>query len=232
MTDPQPIEEILSTVSLPPLENLNRALGANHDLATGLDELIDNAIDAGADTIAIIFHSGDVLLEGISIHDNGSGMTLEKMETVLRLGGHQANSERNIGRYGMGLKEGSFANGAVTHILSKTADGSPTGLRLSKESFEAGILTHSAIAERWVWREQIKLTAEHGTTVMWSELFNVYRGDSAKEADEFLTRELERVRKHVGIRYHRFFFQWQSQYSVFHRIRGLCPQQSASADPN
>lgn len=231
VTDPQPIEEILSTVSLPPLENLNRALGANHDLATGLDELIDNAIDAGADTIAIIFHSGDVLLEGISIHDNGSGMTLEKMETVLRLGGHQANSERNIGRYGMGLKEGSFANGAVTHILSKTAEGSPAGLRLSKESFEAGILSPSAFEERWAWREQIKLTVEHGTTVMWSELFNVYRGDSAKEAGEFLTRELERVRKHVGIRYHRFLSDGRVSIQFFTAYEGFVPTKAPAPTP-
>lgn len=231
MTDPHPIEEVVSTVSLPPLENLNRALGANHDLATGLDELIDNAIDAGADTIAIVFHSGDVLLEGISIHDNGSGMTLEKMETVLRLSGHQANSERNIGRYGMGLKEGSFANGTVTHILSKTVDGSPAGLRLSKESFEAGILSPVAFEERWAWREQTKLTAEHGTTVMWSELFNVYRGDSSKEADEFLTRELERVRKHVGIRYHRFLSDGRVQIEFFTAYEGFVPLKAPAPTP-
>jgi len=231
VTDHQPAAEVVSTVSLPPLENLNTALGANHDLATGLDELIDNALDAGADNIAIIFHSGDVLLEGISIHDNGSGMTLEKMTTVLRLGGHVANSDRNIGRYGMGLKEGSFANGAVTDILSKTNGATAAGLRLSKESFEAGILSQAAFDERWAMREQIKFPNEHGTTIMWSELFNVYRGDSTKEAGEFLARELERVRKHVGIRYHRFLSEGRVRIDFYTAYEGFVPSKSPSPVP-
>ena len=96
--------DIESTVNLPPLASINHALGANHGLETGIDELIDNAIDAGASRIAIVFHTGDTRLERIAIHDDGSGMDPKKMEGVLRLGGHAAHSEKNIGRYGMGLK--------------------------------------------------------------------------------------------------------------------------------
>lgn len=222
--------DIESTVNLPPLANINHALGANHGLETGIDELIDNAIDAGASRIAIVFHTGDTRLERIAIHDDGSGMDPKKMEGVLRLGGHAAHSEKNIGRYGMGLKEGSFANADQTVIVSKPEGSNGHGIQLLKETFEAGRLSAESVSIYWKSREALDLP-DHGTTIVWSDLINVYKGDDIEEAEDHLSSELEGLRKHVSIRYHRFLEDHRVSLELYTAWPGFPPSKTPSPTP-
>ncbi|AJE32704.1 ATPase [Corynebacterium humireducens NBRC 106098 = DSM 45392] len=195
--------EFDGVLDLPPNAAINHALGANHDLDTGLDELIDNAIDAGATNIAIVLHVDGHRLQQISIHDDGRGMSQEKITEVLRLGGHSAQSETNIGRYGMGLKEGSFANSEQPTILSRRRGDYPHGYQLSKDSFTAGVLNERAVTKAWNLRHGL-VTLSHGTTILWDGLTNVYLGDDSQAGQRFVSQQLEKLRKHIGIRYHRF----------------------------
>jgi len=231
MTSSLPTPEVESTITLPPLASINHALGANHDMVTGLDELIDNAIDGGATEVAIVFHSGDVLLESIAVHDNGSGMSQAKMEEVLRLGGHAAHSEKNIGRYGMGLKEGSFANGDTAVIVSKRSDGVGAGFRLSKATFDADRLSQRSVDDFWRLRTHINFESGNGTSVVWTDLTHTYKGADAAEAAAFLGSLMERVRKHIGIRYHRFLGDWRINIDLFDAYPGIAPTKSATPLP-
>ncbi|MCQ4624877.1 ATP-binding protein [Corynebacterium sp. CCUG 69979] len=229
-TDELLMPDIESTVTLPPLANINHALGANHGLETGIDELIDNAIDAGATRVTIVFHNGNTRLEHIAIHDDGSGMSPEKMEGVLRLGGHEAHSEKNIGRYGMGLKEGSFANANQTVIVSKPEGAQGHGIQLLKETFDAGRLSAESAEKYWNSREALGL-ADHGTTIVWSDLINVYKGDDLEKAEENLSSELEAVRKHVSIRYHRFLEDGRIAIELYTSWLGVSPMKTPSPKP-
>lgn len=190
-------------VNLPPKAAIHQALGANHDLRTGLDELIDNSIDAGAKTIAVVFHIDELRLVQISVHDDGSGMTQTTLEDVLSLGGHDAHSERNIGRYGMGLKEGSFANASLSTVVSRPRGQRTSGIRISKESFQAGVLDEASANRVWNLRAGL-IDLKSGTSIVWNRLNNVYRGTDDMEAREFFGTTIESARKHIGIRYHRF----------------------------
>ncbi|RSZ66016.1 ATP-binding protein [Corynebacterium hylobatis] len=195
--------EIEATISLPPTEAINHALGSNHSLETGLDELVDNAIDAQATRIMIVLHMQNLRLVQIGVHDDGIGMTPEKMERVLRVGGHERHSERNIGRYGMGLKEGSFANAEHTTIVSRTKGSAPHGYELSKDSFDVGRLYERSAYHVWNLRSGLD-DARHGTSIIWKDLISAYKGQNDDEARVFATRTLERIRLHMAIRYHRF----------------------------
>lgn len=231
MSSSLPVPEVASTVELRPLANINHALGANHDLVTGVDELIDNSIDAGARRVAIVFHTEDVALDYVAIHDDGSGMSPTKMEEVLRLGGHEAHSNKNIGRYGMGLKEGSFANGDSTIAVSKTSDHGGAGFQLSKSSFNADRLSPKSIEAYWKLRDHLNLDLDHGTTIIWRDLVNVYRGEDLEEAGSFLSSEIERLRKHIGIRYHRFLEESRIEVGIYTSYPGVAPTQSARPEP-
>ncbi len=79
--------EIEKTIHLPPAATIQHALGANHDFCSGIDELVDNAIDAKADNVCIVLHVDKSRLTRVAIHDDGIGMSSTKMERVLRLGG-------------------------------------------------------------------------------------------------------------------------------------------------
>lgn len=212
--------EIETTVSLPPTEAINHALGSNHSLETGLDELVDNALDAQATRIMIVLHMDGLRLVQIGVHDNGVGMTPDKMERVLRVGGHERHSDRNIGRYGMGMKEGSFANAEHTTIVSRTKGSAPHGYKLSKDSFSVGRLYEESAYRIWNLRATLD-DARYGTTIVWKDLTSAYKGTKEAEAREFTGRTLERLRLHMSIRYHRFlesgavkllfYAQWNDQ---------------------
>lgn len=206
--------KITETIALPPTENIQHALGANHDIRSGLDELIDNAIDAGAENIRILFHVFGHNLAQIVIHDDGRGMSAEKMRHVLRLGGHEAESESTIGIYGMGLKEGSYANADTVTVVSRVRGAFPAGLQLKKTSFAAGILDEASLTKIWNLRDQL-IELKRGTTIVWNDLADVYAGPDESEGVRFLQNVLERVRQHVGIRYHRFLSQGELSIKLF-----------------
>ncbi|WP_312713963.1 ATP-binding protein [Corynebacterium flavescens] len=212
-------------VHLAPKAAIHKALGANHDLRTGLDELIDNSIDAGAKVIAVVFHIVGLRLVQISVHDDGSGMTQQTLEDVLSLGGHIAHTKKNIGRYGMGLKEGSFANADLSTIVSRPRGQRTSGIRLSKESFEAGILDEASANRVWNLRAGL-VELKSGTSIVWNKMNNVYRGGDDMEARKFLDTAIESTRKHVGIRYHRFLAEDRLSVNLYSQFDEGSPRKT------
>ncbi|MCG7233569.1 ATP-binding protein [Corynebacterium sp. ACRQM] len=147
--------EIEKTIHLAPIESIQHALGANHDICSGIDELVDNSIDAKAENICIVFHVDGNKLTQIAVHDDGRGMDAATMERVLRLGGHESQSHSNIGIYGMGLKEGSYANADTVTVLSRVKGQFPAGIQLHKESFTADVLKQQATTAAWNLRDRL-----------------------------------------------------------------------------
>ncbi|MBE7339836.1 ATP-binding protein [Corynebacterium aurimucosum] len=211
------VPEIQRTVALPPKASINAALGANHDIRTGLDELVDNSIDAGASMVAIILHTRAKRIVQLSIHDDGVGMSKDKLEDVLRLGGHEAHSEKNIGRYGMGLKEGSFSNADETMIVSRVRGQHMVGYQLSKTSFDAGLLSENSCTQVWNTRPE-SVKSRSGTSIVWTKLPNVYAGTDDQEAGRFLNRVSEGIRLHLAIRYHRFIEDGRLKLELYSQV--------------
>lgn len=195
--------EIKKVIHLPPTEAIQHALGANHDMCSGIDELVDNAIDAQARNVCIVFHVDGFRLNRVAIHDDGVGMDAAKLERVLRLGGHEATGGSTIGIYGMGLKEGSYANADTVTVISRVKGNFASGIRLRKETFSAGVLNEKALTELWNLRDRL-VELKRGTTIVWDHLTGAYEGADETEGQAFLSSTIEKLRKHVGIRYHRF----------------------------
>ncbi|EPD68631.1 hypothetical protein HMPREF1219_01815 [Corynebacterium pyruviciproducens ATCC BAA-1742] len=208
--------EIDQVIALPPTEAIHHSIGANHDLVTGLDELIDNAIDAGATKVVLHFHVDGFRLVQIGIHDDGVGMSKEQMQDILRLGGHQSRNEQNIGRYGMGMKEGSFSNANVMTIVSRQRGQHSSGYQLKKHTFNAGVLNERSAMDVWNLRAGM-LTPKHGTSIIWNRLTSVYCGDDEEQGILFISDTVEKVRRHIGIRYHRFIERGELQLPMFTR---------------
>lgn len=80
--------------------------------ASALAELVDNAIEAGAKSISIEIGKDceDERQYTVDIIDNGKGMTPEELGFALQFGGSSRfNSRSQLGRYGMGLPNGSLS---------------------------------------------------------------------------------------------------------------------------
>lgn len=214
--------EFARTLHLAPSESIQHALGANHDICSGIDELVDNSIDAEANNISIVLHVDDNKLTQLAVHDDGVGMDAAKMERVLRLGGHEAHSQKTIGIYGMGLKEGSYANANTVTVLSRVKGQFPEGIQLHKESFTAGVLQEKALTQVWNLRDRL-VDLKRGTSILWNDLHGVYEGNEETEANAFLSRTTEKLRRHLGIRYHRFLEDARINIKIFLLYDGNFP---------
>lgn len=223
-------QDVESTIYLPPSENIQHALGANHDLRSGLAELFDNSIDAGATDIAVVFHLNGHSLNRMTIHDDGRGMTAERMAEILRLGGHKPQSEANIGRYGMGLKEGSYANADTVTVVSRANGQRTSGFRLRKGSFTAGKLGELPLTQLWNQRNQL-ISTRQGTSIIWDDLSNTYTGGQSDEGNAFLSQLVRNIRVHTGIRYHRFLESNRVKMVLYRSIDDTLPTPFARVAP-
>ena len=100
-----------------------RDIGYKHT-GTAMDEIIDNAIEANAKNINVVFEDP---VKGrkpnaIAVVDDGHGMSKEMLRAAVVWGGtHRENSRKGIGRYGYGLPSASVSQGTKFTVYSKTA---------------------------------------------------------------------------------------------------------------
>jgi len=83
-----------------------------------LGEGIDNALDAGATEIKI--HISD---HQVSFRDNGSGITRDRVSSILTMGLHGAMTTSRLGRFGVGIKIQALRTGDIFDVSSISKDG-------------------------------------------------------------------------------------------------------------
>ena len=96
-----------------------RSIG--YSIETAIADLIDNSITAGASIVSI---SGEYKGEktALFILDNGCGMDEETLKSAMRLGSASPNDsreEKDLGRFGLGLKTASFSQCRKFTVISK-----------------------------------------------------------------------------------------------------------------
>jgi hypothetical protein len=105
-------EYIRAEIAKPnPKSTINSYRSFGYNLSTAIADIIDNSISAKADEIFIeyIWNGQDSF---ISIFDNGIGMNKEELVLAMTPGSKDPEEERNekdLGRFGMGLKTASFS---------------------------------------------------------------------------------------------------------------------------
>lgn len=113
---------------------------------TALDELIDNAIQAGAQSVHVAFG-----LEGASnkparlaIMDDGHGMDPEMIRLAVIWGGtHREDDRRGFGRYGYGLPSACVSQGKRYTVYSVTEGGEWHAVTIDLVAISKGELTDS-----------------------------------------------------------------------------------------
>ncbi len=149
-----------------------------------LAEIIDNAIEADADSIEIFgvsrsrLDTGRITLSELAVLDNGRGMDETTLRRSLRYGDGTRQGRNGIGRFGVGLPNSSLSQATRVDIWS-WQNGVTNALHtfLSIEEVENGALEIpkpelKQIPE--VYREaSINPFGESGTLVVWSDLDRV-----------------------------------------------------------
>ena len=183
-----------------------RAIG--YSLETAVSDIIDNSVSADAKNIWVerFWRGGKSI---ITIKDDGKGMSGEEIIKAMRPGSQnplESRSEKDLGRFGLGLKTASFSQCRKLTVMSKKSDYAPV--------YWTWDLDYVADTNKW---ELIKWIPEEftnalddvksGTIVIWSDLDRVIN-PNVSEGDENakikFSNSLDRVKNHIAMTFHRF----------------------------
>jgi hypothetical protein len=168
-----------------PLFNVKHAVESQRrsgyrDTAAAAREIVDNAIEAGADRVDIAFDtdlsSGRNSVSAIAFIDNGSGMLPNMLRYALTWGGgSHFDDHAFIGRFGFGLPNSSINQARRVDVYSRLRSADPfyKGVLDITNPSEFGVqqieeATPSELpkfVQDYIERNQI--TIDHGTIVVW-----------------------------------------------------------------
>lgn len=179
-----------------------------YEFESALADLVDNSVAAGATEVAI-----DVQFDGarsrVVIRDNGCGMSDGQLDEALRFGSRRSYGERDLGKFGLGLKTASLSQARKLTVLSRSSErGRVNGLTLDLDHVEA--------TDRWEVLVRHPddlppslvdpLSSASGTVVIWEGLDRIltYSNPDGEWARRRLGQLTESARAYLAMVFHRF----------------------------
>ena len=181
-----------------------RAIGYSFEAA--LADIVDNSVGAEASRVEIQFRTSPAAY--VAVIDDGVGMSAPMLIEAMRHGGvgpHQTRSERDLGRFGLGMKTASLSQCRRLTVIS-SRDGSTNGARwdldlvAERQGWVVQVLDADDVAELPHVRELTQQPS--GTIVLW-ELFDRALAGEA-QPDVALGRLVDQARDHLALAFHRF----------------------------
>jgi len=201
------------------LISATRHIGYSLDAAVA--DLVDNSIAADAKTVDVDFE--DSLNSYIAIIDDGEGMTADELTSAMQYGSAdpaQARSEKDLGRYGLGLKTASMSQCRVMTVISKK-DGEIAARRwdLDYIAKHKDVIWPLHILEKDEWKdlpgvESLK-NRKSGTVVLWQSI------DFGGSYDEMtFDDEMCKMSEHLALVFHRYIYGEDGIHKIKIRING------------
>lgn len=146
-------------------------------------EAVDNSLDWGANEIVCVV---DLNTDSISIVDNGSGITKDRIEAPITLGDHKPAAIGGLGRFGVGITAQAIKHGDVLEIETISPDGKGTVFADWAQMLKRGDWFY----QDPVWRPTL-IDAQTGTTVTITKLLKRIKA-----------KEIERSRDELASRFY------------------------------
>jgi hypothetical protein len=181
-----------------------RAFGYSFEAA--LADLIDNSITAEATEVEVLFPpSGEPYL---ALMDNGMGMSQDELLVAMRHGSRNplaALAERDLGRFGLGLKTASLSQARRLTVVTKKAGkifGAEWDLdEVARQADWSLLELESDDLQDVPCIDSLNETTS-GTLVVWRELDRALAGES--DPLRALRDHIDRSRNHVALIFHRY----------------------------
>jgi DNA mismatch repair enzyme (predicted ATPase) len=191
-----------------PKSTINSYRSFGYNLATAIADIIDNSISANANEIHLRYkwNGKDSF---ISVSDNGTGMNKDELVLAMTPGSKDPEKERNekdLGRFGMGLKTASFSQCKQLTCITKR-EKHPTIKRcwdidfINKEN-EWQLLDYVSDNS---FLQEIE-NQESGTLVLWEKLDRIVsdaEADNERMKNAFY-EEMVNVKNHLSLVFHKF----------------------------
>lgn len=181
-----------------------RAIGYSFDAA--LADIVDNSVAAGATRVDIQFRPEPTPY--VAVVDDGIGMSSEDLLEAMRHGGmgpHHARSERDLGRFGLGMKTASLSQCRRLTVISRR-DGLTSGARwdldlvAQRQDWVVAVLDATDVAHL-PHVGQLENQAS-GTVILWENFDRALAGEG--RPDVALGRLVDHAREHLALAFHRF----------------------------
>lgn len=209
--------DVVDRIKLAPDAGLVKSLGANHTLESALADLVDNSIDAGASRVSIRLLTRSDRLAQVEVLDNGKGMDASAANAAMTIGHQRDYVDADLGHFGMGLKAASFGHSDALTVWSTSYGATPVGRRIRRtdfsKDFTCEVLSPDVAAERAADRHVV-LGSQVGTSIVWTDVRNAYRGRNQDEARSWLSTRNEALRSHLGVTFHRLLAANRLQIDV------------------
>ena len=180
-----------------------------YDFPTAVADLVDNSVTAGASRINIYTQfepKGSYLL----ISDDGAGMSESGLIEALRFGTRRDYDTNELGRFGLGLKTGSFSQCRKLTVLTRT---SPKQRAIRVMTLDLNRISRT---DRWditanetspaIERARGLLQESPGTVVVWEDLDRVLPERYAENGwgRRRLRSLAAKTSEHLAMVFHRF----------------------------
>ena len=182
-----------------------------YDFQSAAADIIDNSIAAGATEIQTQIEMSSDGRKTVFFGDNGVGMDDGELFNAMRYGAPARDNPESLGKFGLGLKT---ASSSVCLRFSLVTRRSPD-LPLSKLAWD---LEHVEKSNQWemisepVTDDESDAFEEYcgdsGTLLVWTKcdrmLSKEYDQPGGTREQQAIKRLADKLRKHVGLVYHRF----------------------------
>lgn len=199
----------MNSYSVPPsAARLTHSLrDVGYDFQSAVADLVDNSITAGASRVQV-----DVTFEGkdswVSISDDGSGMSANRLHEALRFGSRQTYAQGDLGRYGLGLKTASLSQARAITVVSRSPSGLVTARSLDLDliaEFDEWLIVDPGQTAA-VSRATELLDAGFSTVVTWERLDRVLpdRNTDGGWAKRRVESTTAKTKAHLSMVFHRY----------------------------
>lgn len=198
-----------------------------YTLDTALADIIDNSIAAEAKNISIQYRWNNSC-PWIAIIDDGYGMSPDGIHSAMRFGGDygllQSRNNKDLGRFGLGLKTASLSQCRRLTVISKQNDIFAVCIwdvdflmQLSQAKWYAltpnieDIRNKDSVVDELVTELEKK---KSGTIVLWQNLDNLLEAENKESAEENFSEVMAQAYKHIGLVFHRFFVMENGEKAI------------------
>ncbi|MCH0540464.1 ATP-binding protein [Streptomyces sp. MUM 203J] len=191
---------------LPPDAGYAKALtNQGYSFEAAVADLVDNSIDAGADSVVVHFLRDTDRIVSLLVLDNGRGMDAAGLDHAMTVGRRREYTGQALGMYGTGLKAASLSHARSLTVISRTKRSSPAGRKLTAEGIEDGFRCDTV--DPHFAQQQIDvydgLIEWQGTIVRWDKV-RAFETVAAGQSEQFLSKAISQLETHLGLYLHRF----------------------------
>ncbi len=215
--------ETVRSESLPPDEkkagDIFSRLG--YKISDAVADLVDNSVDANASNVHIRFVRSSEGVNSMIIADDGKGMDEEELREAMRFGSNVKKNDRQLGKYGIGLKSASLSQAETVTVLSRRRNsfvGRRWTLENIKKKWQCDILRESDVKSAFdINCGQFRIT-HSGTIIIWERLEHLRA--LPQNLDKVLENTVEELCVELGIRFHRFLESKRLRLAIDQQFAG------------